>query len=131
MKKLIIAVLIAVLIPVIALADVDLGSMKFDDLIALQKKIVAEIMSRPEWKEVTVPGGRWVVGEDIPAGTYSIMPTKMGGYVRIQSPDGKLIISQGIRKEENSIGKIELLAGYIVEVENGSVIFAPPKGLGF
>ena len=88
-------------------------------------------MSRPEWKEVTVPGGEWVVGEDIPAGEYSISPTKMGGYVHIYDAKGKTLVSQGVRKEDNSIGKVELLDGYVVKIENGSVIFAPPKGLGF
>lgn len=130
MKKIICAVLVMCLIPVLSVAE-DLSALSFDELVALSQKVTAEIMGRPEWKEVTVPGGKWIVGEDIPVGTYSIHPTPKGGYVRIEDSNGKLIISQGIRKEDSSIGKIELLAGYIVEVENGSVIFAPPKGLGF
>ena len=130
MKKLLCIIMILCMIPVISLAD-DLASMSYDDLIKLSRQVTAEIMNRPEWKEVTVPGGTWIVGEDIPVGTYSIMPTKTGGYVRITDAKGKLVISQGVRKEETSIGKIELLDGYIVEIENGSVIFTPPKGLGF
>lgn len=131
MKKLLAILLVVCLFPVFASAA-DLDGLSFDDLLKLQREVVAEIMSRPEWKEVTVPGGSWVVGEDIPAGSYCISAGKKGGYVTIKRP-GEIfsIISQGVRNETNKIGKIELKVGDVVEIEDGSVIFSPAIGLGF
>lgn len=134
MKKLIIAVLIAVMIPVIALADVDLASMSFEELKALQQAINEEIVKRPEWKEVIVPSGKWIVGKDIPAGDYSIKPYGGGAFLTVENPEGgfgRLVVNQGVRNSSNSIGKVILEEGYIVTVETGSLIFAPAIGLGF
>ena len=70
MKKLIALVLVILsLIPMVAFADVELGGMSFDELVSLNGKLLKEIVSRPEFKEVTVPTGSYKVGEDIPAGT--------------------------------------------------------------
>ena len=131
MKKLIAIILILCLFPVIALADVDLASMSFDELRSLQIALNEEIVTRPEWKEVTVPGGTWIVGKDIPAGSYSLHPTSEGGYVRVYDAKGGMLVSQGIRDEENSIGKIDLMDGYSVEISRGSLIFSPAMILGF
>lgn len=57
-----------------ALAEVDLQSMTFDELVELREQITAEITSRPEWKEVTVPAGIYEIGVDIPAGHWTITP---------------------------------------------------------
>ena len=130
MKKIICLLLIACMIPVIASADM-FTNMPYSELIKLHRELVQEIMSRSEWKEVEVPGGTWIVGEDIPAGTYSIHPTSRGGFINIYTDKEKLIIYQGIRKETQTIGKIELLEGYRVEISDGSLIFAPPVLLGF
>ena len=130
MRKFVCFALILCLLPVMALAD-DLSSMSFDDLMALRQQITAEIMSRPEWKEVTVPSGAWKVGLDIPVGVYSIHPTEKGGYLRILSDSGKVLISQGVRKEADAFGKYELKDGYVVEIEDGSLMLAPPISLGF
>lgn len=108
----------------------DLSSLSFEDLVALQRAVVAEIMSRPEWKEVTVPGGEWVVGVDIPAGVYCISAGKSGGYIEVKNGQRSVLI-QGIRDEAHKIGRIELLDGYVVEIERGSLIFSPAVGLGF
>ena len=132
MKRLI-ALIIAVvcMIPAAVLASgTDLASLSFDELLELRAALESEIVSRPEWKEVTVPSGSWIVGKDIPAREYSIHPTSRGGYFRIRR-NGKVLISQGIRSEEAAFGKIQLVDGDVVEIEDGSLIFAPPVGLGF
>ena len=134
MKKIALVVLLVCLVSFAAAED--LSSLSFADLLALRSKIEMEIISRPEWKEVTVPSGTWIVGEDIPAGFYSILPTGTGGYITIKDPSQEkeyrqTIVSNGIRDQESAIGKIELKNGYIVEIERGSLIFAPAKGLGF
>lgn len=131
MKKIVALIIVFMLVASVALADFDLSALSFDDLLSLSAQVNAEIMSRPEWKETTVPSGQWVVGEDIPAGFYSISPSEKGGYLRVRNESGKIIISQGIRKETDAFSKYELKEGYSVEIENGSLIFAPAKSLGF
>lgn len=49
-----------------------IAEMTFDQLIELRRKINLELFSRPEWQEVTVPQGVYRVGEDIPAGTWTV-----------------------------------------------------------
>lgn len=133
MKKFLVMLLVICLLVPIAAADdgIDLSALSFDQLLDLQQKVTAEIISRPEWKEVTVPSGTWTVGRDIPAGEYSISATKTGGYLRIRDERGSLLISNGIRDAEDRIGKVELKEGYTVEIERGSLIFAPAISLGF
>ncbi len=131
MKKFICLLLVLCVVPIVALSDVDLSSMSYEELVELNKNVIAEILSRPEWKEIVVPSGQWVVGKDIPVGFYSISPTEYGGYLRIKDERGKMLISQGIRKETDAFWKYELKDGYTVEIETGSLIFAPAKSLGF
>ena len=73
MKKLFCAFLIlALFLPLAASADVDLSGMTFDELVALREQINLAIWNCQEWQEVTVPQGLYVVGEDIPEGTWTI-----------------------------------------------------------
>jgi len=130
MKKILILILAVCMIISVAAAETDLQSMSYDELIRLQQEIVNEIISRPEWKEVKVPSGSWTVGKDIPAGEYSLSAGNGGGYIKIRR-NGRSIVSQGIRDKDDTFGKIELIDGDVVEIERGSIIFAPPIGLGF
>lgn len=74
MKKLLCLLLCLLCLPTFALAEVDLDSLTFVELIELREQITAEITSRPEWKEVFVPAGVYEVGVDIPAGHWTITP---------------------------------------------------------
>ena len=132
MKRIVCFVLI-LLLPIIALAD-DISSMTYDELIALRQQLNEEIMSRPEWREVTVPSGEWVVGKDIPAGEYSVSSGSGGAYINVTRPKGKsydLIVNQGVTSTDNAIGRVNLKDGDVVTVKHGSLIFAPPISLGF
>lgn len=135
MKK-VICIIIGLLLVLssVAIAEVDLASMSFDDLIALQKQLVAEIMSRPEWKEVTVPTGSWKIGDEIPAGTYSISTASIMASIQIwsQEPNSDYngFIDIKTCGKDNPIGKIEFKEGQYIEIST-SVIFAPPVSLGF
>lgn len=131
MKKLAAVLLTVVMLFSVAYADPDLSELTYDQLIALQQYITAEIMSRPEWKETTVPSGQWVVGVDIPVGTYCIKPTGSGAYITIKTDKGRLVTCGGIRQSEDAIGKITLNEGYTVEIEDGKLIFTPAITLGF
>lgn len=50
----------------------DLSGFSWEQLLELKAAISKEQLSRDEWEEVTVPEGVWVVGEDIPAGTWTV-----------------------------------------------------------
>lgn len=50
----------------------DLSGFSYDDLVALKNQINLAIWNSHEWQEVTVPQGVWKVGEDIPAGHWTV-----------------------------------------------------------
>ena len=132
MKKLICIILILCL-PVIAVAETDLTSMSYDALVNLQRELTAEIMSRPEWKSVTVPAGTWLVGTDIPAGTDSISAKFTGVQVwrrAIDDYSDNGLYYNEIIQESEPCGKIILTKG-MVFVNSGEVVFSPPLSLGF
>ena len=74
MKKYLITMLICLFLHPhsIALAEIDVSSMTFDELIELQAQITQEITNRPEWNNVEVPAGGYEVGVDIPVGRWTI-----------------------------------------------------------
>ena len=134
MKKLICVVLILVcIIPVAHAAQPDFSDYTYEQLVALQHFITMEIIKRPEWKEVTIPGGTWYVGVDIPEGEYSIKPTEggKGAFLKIYDTKGRDVIYQGVRNESNSVGKVEVKEGFTIVIEEGSLVFAPAVILGF
>ena len=85
-------------------------------------------MSRPEWKEVTVPAGKWIVGEDIPAGKYAITTDSILCSMTIK--DGESRVDLKVLTDSDSIGKIELKEGWSVAFTSSGK-FTPPVGLGF
>lgn len=73
MKKLVSLLLVFLLFPAFASAVLpDLSGLTYDELVQLKSMINHEIWQREEWQEVTVPQGVWIVGEDIPAGTWTV-----------------------------------------------------------
>lgn len=76
MRKLFTVVLVmSMLLPAAALADLpDISGLSFDELVQLKDQLNISIWNSEEWQEVTVPAGVWIVGEDIPAGHWTIRP---------------------------------------------------------
>lgn len=74
MKKLFAVLLTVTLLISSAASAMDLSGMSFDELVALRDQINLAIWNCQEWQEVTVPAGVWVIGEDIPAGHWTIRP---------------------------------------------------------
>lgn len=130
MKKLFALTLVVLaLLPVVACADVDLSSMSYDELITLNGQLFKEIMSRPEFKEVTVPTGSYIVGSDIPAGTYSLglASGTFGSMIRINDFQD----AYSVTSSDPSVGKVTLKDGDSVDISMGSIVFKPYVGLGF
>ncbi len=130
MKKFLCLLLIALMITPGAIAETfDLSSLSFDQLRKLQQIVNQEIVSRPEWKEATVPAGTWTVGEDIPEGSYSIRYNGMIVIIDIEDQNGNMILYNSLTNG-GKIGKVKLVKGYTVELSD-KVIFAQAETLGF
>ena len=73
-----IAAFIAVLLLIIspALAEIDLSGMTLEELVVLHEQL--NLILFEQAKSVTVPQGIWLVGKDIPAGTYLIKCEDVG-----------------------------------------------------
>jgi len=75
MKRLVsVVVCVLLLICSASAEELDLSAMTFDELVALREQLNLAIWESEEWQEVTVPAGVWKVGEDIPAGHWTIRP---------------------------------------------------------
>lgn len=120
-------------------AETNISDLSYNELIELKQKIEAEIVSRPEWQGVSLTIGCWRIGKDIPAGSYSITikdPSRIGGVSvwgyasQDYSTNGGLIHNLLIGQKNGSIGRIELLEGWLLEV-NYPVILKPAEGLDF
>ena len=76
MKKLFAALIVlALLCPVVLAEDVDLSGMSFEDLLDLRAAVDRAIWASDGWQEVEVPAGVYVIGEDIPAGRWTVSPS--------------------------------------------------------
>ncbi len=132
MKKLFSALLALCILFSFAVAETDLSQMQYDDLLALQKELVKEIMSRPEWKEVEVPAGQYTVGVDIPAGWYSVRPKSQSAYASVYFRWYPHLDDDywDYLRITDKLAKFEFYEGMRIYLED-TAIFAPPMSLGF
>lgn len=121
---------LVLLIPCVALASFALSDMSIDELVTLRNEINAELMERGYEKEVTVPAGTYIIGKDIPAGTYTIRHVSRSAMVTMYDENGRIGEFHSVRENE-IIGKMTMSNKQSVEISGGSVIFAPYVGLGF
>ncbi len=137
----VIALMITLFVPVAISEDIDLSSYTWEELVELSAKINAELMSRPEFKEVIVPIGAYKVGEDIPAGKWTIYGHKNSGIIYwgkeldeygVEIAKGKMIDYFTHWSEKDSI-TWNLVEGTYIVVTIDPVKFTPyiPQSLGF
>ena len=74
MKRLVSVALCIVFCCSVACAEYDLSSMSFDELISLREQLNLAIWNSKEWQKVEVPAGTYLIGKDIPAGHWTIIP---------------------------------------------------------
>jgi hypothetical protein len=77
MKRFIAAIIAFVLVSTFTPAigeQFDLSGLSFEQLVSLRDQINLAIWNCQEWQEVSVPAGVWVIGQDIPAGHWTIRP---------------------------------------------------------
>ena len=116
---------VSLFLPGIAMADVDVKSLPTEELISLKLAIVQELMDRGEMKSATVPAGEYIVGEDIPAGSYSISTEQVLVTIVINDYDGLYMISP-----DTGVGKITLKEGDKIQFTS-TVILSKFAGLSF
>ena len=81
MKKLVSLVVVLVLVSSVALATTvsfDFSGLSLAQLVEVQQQLTMAMWATEEWQEVEVPQGIWVVGEDIPAGTWTVKCADVG-----------------------------------------------------
>ena len=82
---------VLVLLPVVSFADLpDISDLSYDELVQLRDQINLAMWNSEEWQEVTVPPGLWKIGEDIPAGHWTIRLGVNHGYETVwyfEQPD--------------------------------------------
>ena len=86
----------------------------------------------------TVYGGRYTVGEDIPAGSYSISATDRGTNLTVwgaayddYKTNGGLLLNVVMNKDRNpNLGKVILEEGNVIDFSS-PLIFEPYKGFSF
>ena len=129
--------------------EIDLTALTWEELLELKSAITLEQLTRDEWEEVEVPQGVYKVGEDIPAGKWTIT-CKTGKYCDIEfgdklAADGHSLSWSGIYdsalifKDAGSDGRqteytFEAKEGYYIVIEDSPATFTPYTGtrdLGF
>lgn len=68
--KRIIAILLALFLPLTALASTDMDSITTEELLALQRKITLELQARDADLKLLLAYSTYIVGDSIPAGDY-------------------------------------------------------------
>lgn len=134
MKKIIaLLLLVSVLLLFGSAYAEDLSKLDDEQLIALSVAVNSEIIQRNLNKKVKVPTGTYIVGQDIPAGDYTIRPT--GTFLRVDIYESEVKLGNRIgiysANQEEFIGKLSLKEGQIVEITFGGSTFEKYAGLGF
>lgn len=134
MKRLFCIILIMIMfIPASVLADLpDVTELSNEELIELNQLIQDQLFSRQLIDGVTVPQGTYTVGTDIPAGTYRIEITGIGGYYDLYESDGGKTLETGLTGSTYdvfAIGKFELKDGNVLKIRNSTFIFFPYTGI--
>lgn len=131
----------------------DLSSMSYEELIELKERINLAIWQSETWQEVTVPQGVYTVGEDIPAGKWTIKPAesqkiylswcdKLKASGVEMSYEGDVHVFTAMESKSCSTYKegdaeevtYDLKEGQYIIIERGNAVFTPYAGkqdLGF
>ena len=137
MKKLItILLILSLALPALALADLpDISCLSVDELLELNHQIQLRLFSEKLIEGVDVPEGQYIVGEDIPSGTYrlEIVFQRSGGYLTIYDSKDNMKKIKGSFIGEYwgvvEIGKLELNEGNVVDISGNTLRFFMYSGL--
>lgn len=139
MKKVITMIITLTMLFSVSFAEVDLKSYSYDELRDLYRQVMREMVTRPEWKDAEVHQGVYVVGEDIPAGSYTITLKNPDAVANIflwgagledYDTNGGLLVNELLYGNQNVMGKIILKEGNILHL-TGDVYIGPFRGIWF
>ena len=141
MKRFIGLLLVLLLVAGVAHAEIeDISKLTDDELIQLKEQISAEEIARGLEKAVKVPRGRYIVGKDIPAGTYTIELVEYDSYTvfnvwekeyEVYDYNVGLLENINFSQEQKKYTKVVLSEGNVVETFVDYFIFTKYTGLGF
>ena len=86
------------------------------------------------WKSFTAVPGIYTVGVDFPAGVYSVRCADGESLfnIKVKDENGFSIFNDGFWADKGEyLGKIELLDGYSVLIDQGKAYFSAPSGIIF
>ena len=114
------------------------GSYSTEELLNLIRIVEIEIESRGEGKEkpatakeTSIPVGKYKIGVDIPANTYTVkMNSGFISMITIYSPSGGYVAMYTVTPDA-PVGKCELTDGQSIEIVGSPVVFSQYQGLGF
>ena len=133
MKKLFAMILVLAMLPVFALADLpDISGLSESELLELSQQIQMRLFSEKLINGVRVPIGTYVIGEDIPAGTYRILSGDDISSIALYEDDSDRIselFTFGTYYNSAEIGKIVLQEGVRIKIDYSSVMFFQYTGL--
>jgi len=80
----------------------------------------------------TIPVGDYIVGIDIPEGTYSLTSTKYSVLRTYKNQNSSYYDnSYECEKPDFNVGKVKLTEGMFIQIVYASMDFKPYQGLGF
>ena len=134
MKRFLITVMVFITSIGIAFAAVpDLSGLSSEDLLATIRQAQSLLFDQGLNEGVKVTQGNYIVGEDIPAGTYRIEIVDGTGYYEVYADSNqKKMLYAGITGESydiTEIGKLVLENGNFLKLVNSSFIFYPYTGV--
>lgn len=118
-------------VPVTLSVSIQTADIPYENLLHIRNQLDEEIRARGDWTGIEIPAGRWIVGEDIPAGFYSVTAVN-GKYTSFDlvAPDVYHSHTYYTVEENGVVGKVELKDGMTLEIPR-PLLFAAPKSLGF
>lgn len=118
-----------------AFADsIDLSAYSESELISLKESIYEEMLARGMIKSAIIPQGKYAIGIDIPAGTYTVTTEANRNWVEFavySDSEYTNKVWSTIPSVNNPIGKIELEDGMYIEIVRATMTFTVYNGINF
>lgn len=136
-KLLAMLLILALAVPALALADLpDISGLSAAELLELNHQIQNKLFSEQLVNGITVPMGTYVVGEDIPAGSYRVILTAVlnitcGSLIEGETEWDVFADATTPIGESVEIGKLVLKEGLNLYIHDATAIFYPYTGLFF
>lgn len=116
---------------------IDISAYSFEELIDLRNQVDAALWASDGWQSVAVPSGMYKVGEDIPAGRWTITAGGTGSVTLYKELDeygeGSSTIMYTPYMHQGDTANLDLRDGQYIKIDQLITYFSPYVGasLGF